>query len=88
LGWKYFFAIRTFINNALPEDSIAFKKLNSPVGVFIRRACTVAILHPQEHDAINYLSPQLFFKSGATVVQLFRKVEEELGEEIVCISKT
>ena len=30
----------------------------------------------------------IFFKNGVTVVQLFRKVEEELGEEIVCILKT
>jgi hypothetical protein len=35
-----------------------------------------------------YLSPQLFFKNGATLLQLFEKVEEELGEEIVCVSKT
>ena len=58
------------------------------VGVFIRRACTVAILHPKEHDAVNYLLPQLFFKNGVTLLQLFQKVEEELGEEIVCILKT
>jgi hypothetical protein len=32
--------------------------------------------------------PQLFFKNGVTLLQLFQKVEEELGEEIVCILKT